>query len=203
MGSPLQRLSGQRHYRRLIVVSCEGCLTEPTYFAFFRRYERQLNYHLELIHRNGAGEPRQVLQKLVQWQEHNGVWPGDELWLVVDVDDRPATAFLPLVTWADGSGKDKIRRALAVSNPKFEFWLLLHFEDGEGAKTRGACVKRLKEHLPDYDKAVDLRAFTAGNIREAITRARISDTPPAMGIPVPEGRTMVYRLVERLLPAVS
>ena len=38
---------------------------------------------------------------------------------------------------------------LAISNPSFELWLLLHFRSGPGAKHRDEIVKMLKKFVPD------------------------------------------------------
>jgi hypothetical protein len=45
----------------------------------------------------------------------------------------------------------------ALSNPKFEYWLLLHFNDGTGIASSRDCSDRLKRHLPGYDKGIDAR----------------------------------------------
>jgi hypothetical protein len=87
---------------------------------------------------------------------------------------------------------------LALTNPKFEFWLLLHFEDGSGVSGSRSCSDRLKRYLPDYDKGIDSRLFTSGMIAGAIQRAKLRDNPPCIDWPRGVGST-VYRLVEKIL----
>jgi hypothetical protein len=69
----------------------------------------------------------------------------DEVWCVFDVDDHPR------VDDAKQQARDNGIK-LAISNPCFELWVLLHFQDQRAhisrAQLRVACTK----HLPDYKK---------------------------------------------------
>ncbi len=100
----------------------------------------------------------------------------------------------------DWSKKGQNRR-VAVSNPCFEFWLLLHFEEGHGIATFREVIERLRRHLPDYGKEIDSRSFTRERIGDAIRRASGKDTPPSPDWPRNPGNTTVYRLVKKLLPS--
>jgi len=62
----------------------------------------------------------------------------DRAWIVVDADSWPEDQLLELHGWST----EDSRYGLAVSNPKFEFWLLLHFEDGNGAATSARALLR-------------------------------------------------------------
>jgi len=84
-----------------------------------------------------------------------------------------------------------------MSNPKFEYWLLLHFEDGSGVRSSGDCSERLKKYLPNYNKGIDIKRITPERILEAIYRAEKRDSPPCMDWPRGVGTT-VYRLVKSL-----
>lgn len=86
---------------------------------------------------------------------------------------------------------------LAVSNPKFELWLLMHFEDAAGAATSQQCSERLNRYLPGYDKGhIDTGKLKPG-IASAVARAQQKDQPPCTDWPRSSGTT-VYRLVEKL-----
>jgi len=56
----------------------------------------------------------------------------------VDANSWPEDQLLELHGWST----EDSRYGLAVSNPKFEFWLLLHFEDGNGAATSARALLR-------------------------------------------------------------
>ena len=96
--------------------------------------------------------------------------------------------------WADGHDN----YGFALSNPKFEYWLLLHFENANGVATADECDRRLRKHLPGYDKHVDSRHFTPDLIRTAAERPRKRDTPPCTDWPRKPGTTL-YKLVEKIL----
>jgi hypothetical protein len=108
-----------------------------------------------------------------------------EVWCVVDVDQFDITA----------AGHEAARHGiqLAVSNPCFELWLLLHHE-GCTAYLDGypAVVQRLRKHVPTYDKArLRFGAFADG-VNAAVKRARSLD-------PGRNPSTDMWRLVERIV----
>jgi hypothetical protein len=118
----------------------------------------------------------------------------DEAWLVVDKDSWTEKQLLLLNHWA--LSQENYR--LALSNPKFEFWLLLHFEDGDGVTNSRNCSEHLKRHMPDYDKGIDISKITHHRIISAIKRATKRDNPPCVDWPRNTGTT-VYRLVENII----
>ena len=60
--------------------------------------------------------------------ESEGLKPSDEAWLVVDKDQWTDEQLTQLHQWS----LQQENYGFALSNPKFEYWLLLHFEDGTG-----------------------------------------------------------------------
>ena len=95
----------------------------------------------------------------------------------------------------DWSQSDE-RYGLAVSNPMFEYGLLLHFEDGNVISSARDCTSRLKRHLPDYDKNLQVEILRP-NVSTALSRAENRDNPPCTDWPRNTGTT-VYRLVKAL-----
>jgi len=73
----------------------------------------------------------------------------------------------------------KPNHGFALSNPKFEYWLLLHFEDGIGVTSSRECSERIRRWIAGYDKALDTRKisntayFTESDrrFRESVTAA--------------------------------
>jgi hypothetical protein len=86
-----------------------------------------------------------------------------------------------------------------LSNPKFEYWLLLHFEDGAGVTSSQDCTARIRRHLPNYNKGIDSRKISKEQITDAIHRARARDNPACPDWPRNIGGTTVYKLVEKLI----
>ena len=91
---------------------------------------------------------------------------------------------------------------LAVSNPAFEYWYLLHFKETSRPFTDASDVLRaLKQPgcLPNYDKSKDLFYDLLPKMNTAIERARrILDKHPDKTDQFPNPSTLVFRLVLRL-----
>jgi hypothetical protein len=164
-----QRPLGERRYRKLFVIAVEGVKTEPQYFAIFN--DQQSVIRVNCLKGSHDSSPPQVLKRMEDHLRQEELRSSDEAWLVVDKDQ-----------WT-----------------KFEYWLLLHFEDGTGIASSRDCSDRLKRHLPGYDKGIDTRKITRDRIEEAIRRARLRDNPPCADWPRALGGTTVYKLVENIL----
>lgn len=183
---------GERRYRKLFLVAVEGIRTEPEYFALLN--EGHAVVKIECISGKGSSPP-EVLARLKTGIEKTGLIEGDEAWLVVDKDSWTDQQLMPLFQWSvQGTG-----RGFALSNPKFEYWLLLHFED-TGVASSNDCSEKLSHHLPGYNKGINVRAFSIERVNSAIQRAKARDNPPCTDWPRNTGTT-VYRLVERIIDA--
>lgn len=121
----------------------------------------------------------------------------DQLWLVFDVD-----------TWKEEMLASVAREALqrgyhlAVSNPCFEIWLVLHetddlaFLSGYGPPKRSEATKR---HLREL-RAQGSRIITSEHIWQARLRACELDSDARERWPMSTG-THVYRLIDALADA--
>ncbi len=187
-----QRPIGQRRYRRIFILAVEGARTEPEYFAIFN--SEQSLIRVNCLKGQGESAPPQVLKRMESHLRREGLKKSDEAWLVVDKDQWSDEQLTQLHQWSLGHEN----YGFALTNPKFEFWLLLHFEDGSGVSGSRDCSDRLKRYLPEYDKGIDPKRFTSEMIAEAIQRAKQRDTPPCGDWPRRVGST-VYRLVENIL----
>ena len=177
----------------MFVIAVEGAKTEPQYFAIFNNQQSVIRVNCLKGKHDSA--PPQVLKRMKDHLKKAALKKSDEAWLVVDKDQWTDEQLPQLFEWsqeADNFG-------FALSNPKFEYWLLLHFEDGAGITSSQDCSDRLKRQLPDYDKGIDPRKFPQETIDEAIRRARQRDNPPCFDWPRAIGSTTVYRLVENIL----
>lgn len=189
------RQEGERRYKKLFVIAVEGARTEPQYFKLFSDRESFVQVKCLKCHHKSA--PGQVLKKMTEYLEEGSLKKSDEAWLVVDKDQWSDEQLAELHRWSRQLDKRGFARGFALSNPKFEYWLLLHFEDGGGVATSRECTERLKKHLPGYDKGIDIRLFTRERIDDAIGRARNRDNPPCDDWPRIAGTT-VYKLAEKI-----
>ncbi len=156
-----KRRNDERDYRRKaarrdpkfrILVVCEGKVTEPEYLEAFRLEVRNQRVHIEVA--GGHGAPVRVVETAVHVAQEAADAANraaddnlrfDSVWAVFDVDEHPNI--------------DKARELarakdvqLAISNPCFELWALLHFEDHRAHIERSALASRLRRHCAGYDK---------------------------------------------------
>ncbi len=183
--------------RKTFVIMTEGSKTEPEYFGLFAH--PSLDVRVKRNKSDHSSAPQKVLQRMERYLEQNELGPNDEAWTVVDRNNWSEQQLEPLVAWA----KQRNNCHLALSNPKFEYWLLLHFEDGKGVSSSGECDRRLKLRLPHYDKGINVRTFPPERIWEAVRRTRERDDSSSDDWPRTPGNTTVYRLVERLLQIID
>jgi uncharacterized protein YpiB (UPF0302 family) len=186
------RKLGQRRYRKLIIIATEGVKTEPQYFALLNN--QQSIVQIECLRPGSRTSPRQVLERMENHLKQAALRESDEAWLVIDKDHWTDDQLTHLHSWS----QNKNNYGFALSNPKFEYWIVLHFEEGSEISNSRECTDRLRRYLPNYDKSIDQKKITQAMIFEAISRAREKDTPPCADWPRSTGTT-VYRLVERIL----
>ncbi|GAA2633168.1 RloB family protein [Paractinoplanes durhamensis] len=114
----------------------------------------------------------------------------DEVWCMTDVDhyEREGGKVTAALAVAKKSGIN-----VAVSDPCFELWLLLHHEECTAhCADCGAVERKLRKRLSAYDKArLSFRDF-AGGLDRAIERARKLE-------PGRNPSTGVWRLVNAVL----
>ncbi|MGW4485546.1 RloB family protein [Amycolatopsis sp. NPDC004368] len=86
---------------------------------------------------------------------------------------------------------------LAISNPCFEYRLLLHFEACAAPMTRYVEVeRRLREHVPGYRKSsLDLEDFARG-VDDAVNRA-CADSADHEINPSTQVGTLVAKIIRR------
>jgi len=155
---------GERRYKKLFVIAAEGRVTERQYFDLFDRESSLIKIHYLPGHHS---EPKHVLKTMRKFLKDENLQSTDEAWLVVDHDGRSEKALNTRYHWSEQADN----YGFALSYPKFEYWLLLHFEDVAVTSTR-RCSDKLKKYLPGFDKGIDPKMFTRKKIQDAIDRAK-------------------------------
>lgn len=181
----------------LLVIATEGERTEQIYFGELKTQFHKPSVHIEVLKRSEPGSsPRHVLRELEKFKKEYHLQKDDQLWMVIDRDRWTEQ------TLSDVAGKC-IQKGffLAVSNPCFELWLLLHITDLPEFERDPSCKhleELLREELGSYNKS---RPDTSGllpHIADAISRAKELDTETAARWPQDLG-TRVYLLVEKII----
>ncbi|MGW0982186.1 RloB family protein [Streptomyces xiamenensis] len=146
-GKPLNRPRETRPEYRRFLIYCEGARTEEQYFVGLRRTELS---KLPVTVKVGSahGEAIKLVREAVKHKERaptsraDRFTAYDEVWCVMDVE---APAPQPGLTQAlETARRNNIE--VALTNPCFELWLLLHFQDVTGYRTSTAAQKLLERH---------------------------------------------------------
>lgn len=180
---------GTRNYRKRVVLAVEGSKTEREYFCLF---DRRVALSIRILPGKKKSAPAQVLKRMTDYLRTERLRRDDQAWLVVDRDRWAEDDLAALHRWSTTDD----RFGLALSNPCFELWLLLHFTDAKGIRNAIDAREKLRRHVPRYDKGIAAGKLEP-HIETAIERARQLDTPPCADWPRTTGTT-VYRLVETL-----
>lgn len=199
---------------RLVVIASEGKDTERIYFKALAKEYANPRVHVHVLERSedekNNSSPEHVLKQLNDYKTQYALEADDELWLVVDKDNWTDSM---LSRVAAVCAKDAAMN-MALSNPCFELWLLLHLEDATSltpeeykmwlenrrkSKNADPYLKvRLRQKLGSYhESSYDAPALVV-NVETAIERARRLDKGPDDRWPQTLG-TRVYLLAESVV----
>lgn len=174
------------------VIAMEGDSTELDYFSNLQKYCPLIT--IKSIRSKHHSSPKNVLRKMKEFLRSHPLQGQDQAWIVVDRDQWPEVQLFEVKKWADSHPK----HGLALRNPNFEFWLLLHFEHFKGSITPKVCNERLERYLLDYDKSLNDRDFPLTAIHQAVQRAQAIQRFEHEW-PNQSGLTTVFNLVSEIL----
>ena len=190
------RRTTPRNQRRVVRVLTEGKITEPHYLSAWARGNRR-NVHLDLSDTGMTpGALVRSAKQHVQNSRSRRVDPDfDEIWCVFDIDEHPNVP--QAIEDARQSGIK-----VAVSNPCFELWLVLHVQAQTAYINRRNVQRLSKERQITREKkiratAIDtlIEAFdTAKQRAQALDELHAGNGSPRRSNPSAD----VWRLVDRL-----
>ena len=191
--------------KKLILVVTEGEKTEPNYFRELRNKNLMDPTLSLIIHHCRGGSANDLVEKMEYMVTKDELEPGDQTWIVADDDKRAQKEINLLLAWRKS---DILFNWLAISNPSFEFWLLLHFDCNYSVIDQKDCEKQLENQLKkelnnknfEYKKEFPTKFITLDKILVAISRAENRDNTSQEKWP-DERSTRVYNLLKVLLTA--
>jgi hypothetical protein len=198
----LRRRPPTKRGRAIILIVCEGVETEYRYFEAMRRRQGLISVSIEVV-RSGRQSERLVEQAVDLRQRRARqpeALPYEEVWCVFDREAVHEPADFPgAIIRAD---REQI--ALAVSNPCFEYWYLLHYRETDRPFQNAdeVCeLLRSNDCLPGYQKNQDVFDRLLERREQAIERAeRLYERHPDHEQDrFPNPSTLVQRLVRRLI----
>jgi hypothetical protein len=196
----IRRRAPTRQPKRRLLIVCEGRETEPGYIRAFQREVRNPRVEIRIEKKN---TPLRLVERAVRLKEEaqedavrqrdeNLRW--DEVWGVFDIDEHAHLDEARKLAQTHGID-------LAVSNPCFELWALLHFQDQRGHIERQRARAALQRHLPGYDKTINSSSFSKlyESYDLALKRAKALDREAKRhNAPGRNPTTGVYRLTESI-----
>jgi hypothetical protein len=141
-----------------ILIACEGSKTEPGYFESIRKELRLRTLQIIVLRHRGKTDPGSIIERVIeerQFMKRNQAWTdGDNAWAVFDGDEHIEKSPENWKSAIALAKKQKIQ--LAITNPCFELWYLIHFQDYFAQITRDRVINLLAKHIPNYDKSMCL-----------------------------------------------
>lgn len=170
---PLERNSGEYRDATLVVIASEDTHAVQHYFTRFR--PRRVQFRV-LPAEDGRSAPEHIIERLDQFRAEFLIEEDDQLWYCGDTDHWAERNHLPnllqVLQHCRQSGYQ-----VALSNPCFELWLLLHFSElPPGTKKCEAICDALRLVANGYSKDRGCHLpITTEMIQKAVQRANALD----------------------------
>lgn len=189
------RKDADRSFIRQVHIYTEGSVTEPEYLQIIREIIKSnrssRSFRINVKSSKSKGSPKNIRRSIREDIKYFGDKKFNEVWVLIDKDSWSPKTIAEL----EGDRQITIKTSkfnVLISDPKFEFWLVLHFEDGFGIMTSSEVDKKIQKYIPGYNKHCNKRLFSQKNIFKAIKRAKFLKKQNNIA------RTDVYILVERI-----
>jgi len=143
--------------RECVLIVCEGAKTEPQYFKALRRELRLHTVEVAVEGEECGSSPISVVDYAISLKKERAIVARrsptlvgyDAIWCVIDVE--APTQHSSLAAAIDKARAHKVK--VALSNPMFEYWYLLHFEKTSALMQYNyQVIRKLKKHYPQYEK---------------------------------------------------
>lgn len=172
----LSRPEPFREQLKAILIATEDEQSSRLYFESLRDHLKSSRIIVIADHEGSA--PKSVIETAKKAKKDRAVEvdagrddPFDEVWVVFDTEGPQNAQRLKEARAAVAQARDLGFRT-AVSNPSFEYWLLLHYEYYVGLIPDGsAACKRLRKYVKAYEKSGNLFDRTWDKVGVAITNA--------------------------------
>jgi hypothetical protein len=194
---PLTRDEGSLRDDRLFIVACDDTYAPKQYLDFFRLTRVRIHVVPTV---DGTSAAAHVLARLLEFDHADD----DERWLVLDVDHALQGGHVASFMEAMKKARDNGVR-VALSNPCFELWLLLHHQPEAACSSLNSAAEvtaMLRGRLGSYNKTrLNPEHFPLDSVTSAYERATALDVP-YLSDAVPQGTTTrMYRLMQSIVSA--
>jgi hypothetical protein len=192
---PLDRVTKCVRDASLVVIASEDRYAVRQYFDFFESTRIQFRV---LETPDGRSAPEHVLERINEYLENFEIGEGDTFWVVCDCDHWVEPNHIQNLTHVLRECRKKGIK-VALSNPCFDLWLLLHFADfpAENMLTCAEVADRLRTAAGGYDKT---RIYNLQIDNEKVSNAvkRAGENQSQMRIPN-QLHTSVHLIIRSLI----
>lgn len=184
-------IEGSVEAKKAIIISCEGRVTE---FEYFNGIKNHLSSYIDVVlevhvvpKNSNPSEPKDIVKNLEEYITNTYDYKNghDECWLVLDREKVPErkTNILAITPSCQSRNYN-----IAITNPTFEFWLLLHldnieqyekevlFKNDKVNTKRKFIDKELSNRLSGYNKKQDhfpTKIITKDNLKRALEQEKL------------------------------
>lgn len=168
----LSRFSSQRFRqpRKPVILIVEGKNTEPAYFDWLKKIGLIRNdLNLKIEKSTGATSAKNLLTRAERIRKNN---PEALVCIVLDQDRNSSETLEVLRIW---QSKHPDQTRVAISIPKFEIFLLMHFRSVDGLNTPEAIDAAMEIIQPEYkrQKLPKMSGCGVENVYQAIKAASL------------------------------
>lgn len=201
--SSLKRRVATRSPRKTLLVFCEGDRTEPEYLNALRRepaVREVAAVDIRVYPGAGGCAPLTLVEMAIAERKRTDDEEGeiDEFWCVFDVE-WPKNH--PHLRQAVAKARDH-QIEVAISNPCFELWLILHFQDHTAFLDTAAAERKRRQLDRGTGKGIDASPYMATRT-VARQRARALDRRHdgnGTAFPGDNPSSGMYRLLDTVEP---
>ncbi len=174
---------------KVVWIACEGDVAEPRYLDGVKYYYRTRGVNLEIVEREDSS-PKAVLEAILKTKKSRASNSNDLFWIIIDRDRWTNKMLSEVAQQCSDSGI-----GMALSNPCFEFWQLLHYQNPDEEYNNCRLLKPLVNQLRI---AKDQNDYTnIDGLGDAINRARNLDS--RQGRWVNNNGSRMYLLIEDII----
>lgn len=167
---PLQRVDGVHRDATLVVIASEDRYAVKQYFDLFKSTQIQFRV---LETEDGNSSPEQVMNRLSEFMSDHDFGEGDQFWFVADTDHWIESNHIQNLVEVVRQCRQKGIQ-VALSNPCFELWLLLHFANfpTQQGLTCSQLGEQIRKLVGSYNKTkVFGLPITNDSVKDAIERS--------------------------------
>ncbi|WP_323089006.1 RloB family protein [Allobaculum sp. JKK-2023] len=199
---PLSKTPVKRCWKKKIYICSEGGKinqTEKNYFTKFIDHKRfTATYQTSSV--TAYKQLYQDARKKIQSSREDQI---DYAFILFDLD-LDSNNWKEKIEFAKKNTTDQI--LFIPSNPMFEYWLLLHFEQTRhGYNSKDELMRQLRKHIPQYKKNYSNYQITSEQVHLAAKRAKLYLDPhnrktdcELLDEIAKQTGTLVYRIIEVL-----